>query len=124
MLRLNYKSPIWKDSYANICTEEDSFGYKVTHALTHPEMCIVMDEVGGNISQKGDGHIWGKLLVCGKGIIPQNKNKIQKIKDKHWVLLGITAFNGEPVICDIIFSGIRSQAMAETGMGIFAKQEG
>ena len=32
---------------------------KVTHYLTHPEMCIVMDEVGGNTSQKGDGNIGG-----------------------------------------------------------------
>jgi len=74
----------------------------------------VMDEVGGNTSQKGDGHIGGKLLVCAKGMIPQKK----KIKNKHWKLLGLTALNGYPVICVIVFAGIRSQAVVETGIDI------
>ena len=30
---------------------------KINFHLTHPEMCLVVDEVGSNISQKGDGHI-------------------------------------------------------------------
>jgi len=29
------ESPIWQDCYGNICTEEDSFGCKVKHDLTH-----------------------------------------------------------------------------------------
>ena len=68
-----YDDPMWQDSDGNPCSESESFGCKVTHNLTHPEMCIVMDEVGGNTSQKGDGHIGGELLVCGKGMIPQKK---------------------------------------------------
>ena len=58
--------PEWQDVNGKTCDVADSVGCKVTHELTYPEMCIVMDEAGGNTSQKGDGHIGGKLLVCGK----------------------------------------------------------
>ena len=84
-------------------------------------MCFVMDEVGGNISKKGDGHLGGKLLVCEKGMEPQ---KTVNTKDKHFTLLGLTALNGDPVMCICIFAGIRETAIVETGMDIFAEQEG
>ena len=54
------------------CTEEEAFGCKVTHRFPYP-MGFVMDEVGGNTSQKEDGHIGGKLLVCAQGMAPQIK---------------------------------------------------
>ena len=79
-----------------------------------------MDEVGGNTSQKGNGHIGGKLLVCAKGMIPQEKNT----RDKHWTLLGLTALNGDPIMCVIIFAGIGSQAVVEIEMDVFVEQEG
>ena len=68
-----YNEPMWQDSDGTFCTESSSLGCKVTHDFAHPEMCVVMDEVGGNTSQKGDGHIGGELLVCGKGMVPQKK---------------------------------------------------
>mmetsp|Transcript_12989 Transcript_12989/g.15241 ORF Transcript_12989/g.15241 Transcript_12989/m.15241 type:complete len:145 (-) Transcript_12989:100-534(-) len=79
-------------------------GYKVTHEINHPKMYIVMDEVGGNTSQKGDGHIGGKLLVCGKGMIPQQR---VNHKDTHWNLVGLNALSGDPIMCVIIFAGKR-----------------
>ena len=116
-----YEDPMWQDCDGTRCNESNSFGCKVTHNLTHPEMCIVMDEVGGNTSQKGDGHIGGELLVCGKGMIPQKKINT---KDKHFTLLGLTSLAGDPVMCVIIFAGLREQAVIETGMDVFAQQEG
>ena len=52
--------PIFMDRDGNP-TEDDSkiFGVKCTHTITHPDMCLVVDEVGSNLSQKGDGHIGG-----------------------------------------------------------------
>ena len=44
--------PVWMNDDGKEVPEEDANGCKVTHDLKHPEMCIVMDEVGGNISQK------------------------------------------------------------------------
>ena len=45
------------DRYRNICNERDSLDCKVTHNLIHPEMCLVGDEVEGNINMSGDGHV-------------------------------------------------------------------
>ena len=59
-----FNDPVWMDKYGKLCSEDESFGSKVTHDLKYPEMAFVMDEVGGNTSQKGDGHIRVKLLVC------------------------------------------------------------
>ena len=48
-------------------------------------MCIVIDEVGGNTSQKGDGHAGGKLLIHAKGMVPQQKASIKDEKmDATW----------------------------------------
>lgn len=35
------------------------------YKLLHTEMCLVIDEVGRNISQRGDVHITGKILFLG-----------------------------------------------------------
>ena len=50
-------SPVWMDRDGKECQPIEVFGCKVTHRIKHPDMCIVGDEVGGNTSQKGDGHI-------------------------------------------------------------------
>ena len=42
--------PVWMDREGNIVEEGKSFGFKVTHRIIHPEMVIVFDELGRNIS--------------------------------------------------------------------------
>ena len=49
------------------------FGIPCTHKIDHPEMCLVVDEVGSDLSQKGDGQISGAKYACEKGAVPQNK---------------------------------------------------
>ena len=109
------------DRSGKIVDEEDAVGCKVTHDLLKPEMCIVMDEVGGNTSQKGDGNIGGELKVCAQGMVPQQKINT---RDKHWTLLGVTSLRGDPVMCVIIFAGKRENTLTETGMDIFVDAEG
>jgi len=53
---------IWMDRSGCIVDESDALGYKVTHNLIHPDMCIIGDEVGGNLNMSGDGYI----IVRGK----------------------------------------------------------
>lgn len=48
------------DRLGNLFSEEEAFGYKVFHKLVRPDMCLYGNEVGGNLSMKGDGHIDGK----------------------------------------------------------------
>ena len=120
-LAMKLDTPVWMDEKGTECEEHDGYGCMVDIVLKYPEMAFVMDEVGGGTSQKGDGHIGGKLRVCGKGM--EVRQKINT-KEKRWTLLGLTSLNGEPVMCIIIFAGIREQAIYETGIDIFCKQEG
>ena len=77
-------------------------------------MCLVVDEVGADLSQKGDGHVGGALYACEKGTHAQNK--VQHT-DKHFTLLGFTALNGEPVLYLVVIAGVREQLIIETGIG-------
>ena len=72
-----------------------------------------MDEVGSNLSQKGDGHVGGQKYVCACGTIPQVK--VQH-SERHFTLLGSTALSGDPVLCLIIISGVREHLNIETGI--------
>ena len=114
-------TPEWQDKEGNIVEEPDAFGCKVTHQLTHPDYCIVMDEVGGNIHMTGDGDIGGEQYLCEKGTIPQMKTSKG---DKHFTLLGLTLLSGEALMCVVIFSGKRRNTMVETGIDMFAEEFG
>lgn len=65
--------PVWLDKKGNEVTKDLAFGRQCTHRLIRPDMCIVADETGGNISQKGDGHIGGRKLICVKAQFLMNK---------------------------------------------------
>ena len=65
------EEPMHMHKDGNIFSEKDAFGFKVTHETKYPEHFIMADEVGGNISQKGDGHIGGTRLLCEKGSVPK-----------------------------------------------------
>ena len=45
---------VWVDKDGNCCDENESYGCKVFQKLIRPDMCIVGDEVGGNLCMKGD----------------------------------------------------------------------
>ena len=80
-------------------------------------MCLVVDEVGGNTNQKGDGNVGGELQLCEAGNTPQQKINT---KDKHYTVLGLTALTGEPVMCIVIFAGNKEHAIVETGLDLSA----
>lgn len=69
-----FNEPVWMNKDGNVVEkQEDAFGQKCTIRITHPEYCLVGDEVGGNTSQQGDGHVGGKKYLCECGCIPQQK---------------------------------------------------
>ena len=110
--------PEWQNKLGEtVDVESKVFGCKVTHKITNPDMCLVMDEVGNSTSQKGDGAVGGEKFVCAKGTAPK---EITNTKDKHWTLIGLTALSGEPVMCVIIFAGEQPSTLLETGMDVFA----
>ena len=98
------------DTTTNI---KEAFGLPCTHKIIHPDMCLVVDEVGSNLSQKGDGHVGGRKVMCEKHCTPQEQ--VQH-KEKHFTLLGFTALSGEPVLCLIIIAGVREELSVETGI--------
>ena len=52
--------PVWMDDNGNQCAKNHASGCTVTHRLTYQEICFVIDEVGGIMSQKGDRYIRGR----------------------------------------------------------------
>ena len=114
---IELEAPVWMDSLGNEVLEESAFGCKVTHDITRRDICFVMDEVGGNISQKGDGNIGGQLQLCENGKTPQEKIST---KDKHYTVLGVTNLDGEAVMCVVILAGVDRIPLVETGLDLFA----
>jgi len=99
---------VWMDCSANIVEEVDAFECKITHDFIRPSMCLVGDEVGGNITMTGDGHQGDQLFLCPKGTVPQQKIST---RDKYSALMGLTLLSGESVMCVIIIAGKKSNAL-------------
>jgi len=115
-----YDTPIYSTNNGSIATEwSQKFGLPCTHKIDYPEMCLVVDEVGADLSQKGDGHIGGAKYACEKGTHAQNK--VQHT-DKHFTLLGFTALTGEPVLCLVILAGVQEALSVESGIDPFVAQ--
>ena len=95
--------------------------FKCHYELTHPEMCLVVDEVGANLNQKDDGHIGGQKFMCEVGAVPQLK---VSTKDKHFTLLGFTSLKGEAVMCLLILAGVEQKFEVETGIDMTAPTYG
>ena len=58
-------TPLWMDTDGNEVEEKDAFGCMNTHIILHPEWCVVGDEVGGNLSMKGDSG--AQKFLVGQG---------------------------------------------------------
>ena len=109
-----YDTPIYSTNNGSIATKwSQKFGLHCTHKIDHPEMCLVVDEVGSDLSQKGDGHIGGAKYACEKGT--HSQNKVQHT-DKHFTLLGFIALTGEPVLCLVILAGVQEILSVESGI--------
>ena len=113
---------IWMDTNGKIVSDESlAFGCKVTHDLILPDWCIEGDEVGGNISMKGDGHIEGRLYLIEKGKTASRKaNKA----DRRFTLIWLTSLNGCPIMCIFITQGIRPNRAFEVGINISIQPDG
>ena len=67
---------------------KEAFELPCTHEIIHSDICLVIDEVGSNLCQKGDGHVRGRKVMCEIHCTPQEQ--VQH-KEKHFTLLGFTA---------------------------------
>ena len=98
------------DHSGHIFRESHALGCKITHYFTRPYICLVGDEVDGNISMTGDEHQGGKLFLYPKGTTYQQKLSTQY---KHFTMIRLTMLIGEPVMCIIIITGKQPSTLVE-----------
>ncbi len=65
--------PVYMNRYGDDTTTNmiEASWLLCTHKIIHPDMCLVVDEVGSNFSQKGDSHVGGRKVMCEKHCTPQ-----------------------------------------------------
>ena len=112
---------VWMNREGEKVDEDDAFGCKVSHIISRPDMILCMDEVGSNTCQKGDGNVGGEKFICPVEYTPR---EICSTTDKHWTLLGLTAFDGTPVMCIVIIQGTKKSPLNMTGLDLFAEIDG
>ena len=56
--------PVWMNKLGEVVLDEmKGSGFKVKIDMHSPDMVIVADEVGGNTSEKDDGHVGGRWTI-------------------------------------------------------------
>jgi len=84
-------------------------------------MCFVGDEVGGNISMKGDGHVGGQKLCIEQGTIPYKK---ASHTDKRFTMIGLLSLDGNPVMYVLIIQGKDPNLSFKTGIDVTINSDG
>ena len=113
--------PMWMNTNGEVCSEEDSFGCKSKYELLHSDNCFVGDEVGGNISMRGDDHVGGRLFLSAPNSVAYDR---VSVSEKRFTLIGLTALDGTPVMCILIIQGKQKDLSVETGIDITVVPEG
>ena len=108
------ENPVWMNEKGEIVSnEKHSFGLKVNVNITCPEMCIVLDKVGFNLSQEKDNNQGGQLFVCGCDDEPY---QAISTKNNHFTCLGLTRLDGEALMCVVIITGKKRNMLVESGI--------
>ena len=92
----------------------------VTHKLCHPDRCFVDDEVGRNLSMKGDDHAVGRKLTATETVPYSRASHVEK----RFTMIGLTALDGSPILCVLIIQGVQKDLAIETGIDISVNPEG
>jgi hypothetical protein len=104
---------VWRDKYNGIVgTQVEAYRRKMQYSLLHPEYLVMVDEVGENISQKGDGNAGGQKYMVVIDMLAQVRNSF---KDNHFTVLGFTAANGLPTMCAIVIAASKLKVTDITG---------
>jgi hypothetical protein len=92
-------------------------GKQVTHFCIQINSCS-FDEVGENISQKGDGNAGGQNCVAAKDMRAQVRISF---KDNHFTVLGFVEVDGRDVMCAIIIAAFKLKVTYMTGFNPLSK---
>ena len=114
-------TPVWMIRMGNICNGDEAYGCKVFYEFVRPYMCLCGDEVGGNLSMKGDSHIGGKKLLTGNGKVLQVQASTH---NRRFTVISLTAFTGKPIMCILILEGKNPKGHIEAGIDITVSHVG
>ena len=92
----------------------DGYGCKVKISIDHPEMGIVMDEVGCNLSQEMD-HVVGGGQRFLTGVKDEAAESVST-RSHHFTCLGLTRLDGVPLMCVVIIAGKLHDIAVECGI--------
>ena len=108
--------PVPMDMNGNIVSDENQgYGFNVQIKITRPEMGLLLDECGCNLSQEYDNNYGNELYLTGK-----NDKAYQSISTKynHFTFIGITLMNGQPLMCVVIVTGKSMDPLVEMGVDL------
>ena len=120
-LAVKLDNPIGMNKNEEVCTKEEVYGCQIHHKIIQPELCLCGDEVGENISMKGDGINGGELLLTKKGKVPQRKASTH---NRKFTMIRLTSFSGEPAMCVLIIEGKLPNGAIEAGVDIAINPNG
>ena len=106
--------PVWVNQDGDeVQTEDEAFGCKVDIKINRPDMCLVFDEVGCNLSQEGDNANGGERYMCAPDDVPYLSSAT---KNQHFTCLGLTRLDGQPLMCVVIIAGKKRDLATEVGI--------
>lgn len=97
--------------------ENNGFGFNVPIKITRPDMGLLLDECGCNLSQEYDNNYGRELYVTGK-----NDKAYHSISTKyhHFTVIGVTLLDGNPLMCVVIVTGKTHDVLVELGVDMDA----
>ena len=111
-----FEEPVWMNQNGEIVENDtDAYGYKVTIDIHRPDLGIVLDECGCNLSQEGDGHIGGEKFLTG---LEDKAYSSTSTKHNHFTVIRVTQLDGNPLMCVVIVSGKKHDVLVELGVDV------
>ena len=90
-------------------------GYKVDIKIDWPDLGLMMDECGCNLSQEGDRNIGVELFLTR---VNEKAYTSKSIKYSHFTIIGVTQLNGNPLMCVVIVTGKHRDPLIELGVDL------
>jgi hypothetical protein len=110
---------VWRDIHNNVVQKEaEAYGRKTRYSLLHPDKLLFFDEVGENISQKGDGNSGGQKFMVARDMRAQVR---KYFKYNHFTVLGFAAADGHAVMFAIIIAASKLKVTDVTGFNPLSK---
>lgn len=106
--------PVWVNEEGQVVDDEqDSCGFKTPIKINRPDMCILFDEVGCNLSQENDGAVGGEKYIY---TVTDQPYQSVATRSHHFTCLGVTRLDGILLMCVIIITGKHRDVTVESGI--------